>query len=204
MEVIHMATNSTTHYHLSQWLGTDSFRRDDLNNDNLKIENALSAHDALLAAVPMELVAHNKLTAANRTLELDLCDITLSDYLCLTLVIDAKFGTVDDSNMYLRLNSVSTFSYYRNGNATGLGYLMKTPTSTQYQRSRVVRFFPYESGAYVSCEYVSDNGEDIGHNIVTAKDVRWADLDTITYSAGSISSSMVAGSGLYLFGIKKP
>lgn len=198
-----MATNSTTNYHLSQWLGTDYFRRDDFNSDNTKIDAALHAHDLALGAMPCELAASTVLNATSREISLDLSDVPLSDYLALTLIIDAKFGSVDNAHLYLRLNNVSTQTYHRNGAEAGIGYILKVPSSAGHQRNRIVRFFPYESGAPIACEYVSDAGDDIGHNIVIASDVTWSQLTSIDYAAGSISSSMIAGTGLYLYGIKK-
>lgn len=199
-----MATNNTTNYHLSQWVGTDYFRRDDFNSDNTKIDAALHAHDLVLNSLPGELVASSVLTQTARDMTLDLSDVDLSDYLTLTLIIDAKFGTVDNTNHYLRLNNVSAQTYHRNGSSTGIGYIMKVPSSETHQRSRIVNFFPYESGAPVACSYASDAGDDVGHNVVVASDVLWSELASINYASGSVASSMISGTGLYLYGVRKP
>ena len=45
-----MASNHTTNYQLCQWEATDKVLRTDFNEDNAKIDAALSAHDAELEA----------------------------------------------------------------------------------------------------------------------------------------------------------
>ena len=44
-----MATNYTTNYQLCQWEATEKVLRTDFNEDNQKIDAALSAHDTALA-----------------------------------------------------------------------------------------------------------------------------------------------------------
>ena len=81
---------------------------------------------------------------------------------------------------------------------------MRTDLKSGYPKKRAVRFAPYEKGVYVCCSYESFYGADAGTNNAIAAGVTWENLTSIDYVAASTNAPMKAGTGLYLYGIKKP
>lgn len=199
-----MAGNLTPFYGLSQWLGTDNFSREDFNSDNSKIDTAMSNLFFKLNAVPWVSVASFQPNATRTSMTLDLSNVDLSKYLQLMLVVDLKADNAAESSFYLRLNNVSTATYYKTGDTNAKNYLMRTDLEDGFSGKRVVYFSPYEEGTYVCASFDSWSGSDAGANIVCAKGVTWGNLTSIDYAAASVNVPAKAGTGLYLFGIKKP
>lgn len=199
-----MAGNRTPFYGLSQWLGTDNFSREDFNSDNSKIDTAVSNLYFKVAAMPWVLAASYQPNASRTSMTLSLEDVDLSKYLQLVLVVDLKADNTADSSFYLRLNNVSTGSYYKTGDTNAKNYLMRTDLESGFSGKRVVYFAPYEEGTYVCASFDSWSGADAGSNTVVAKGVTWENLTSIDYAAASVNVPAKAGTGLYLFGIKKP
>ena len=201
-----MATNHTSNYGLSQWLGTDSFSRLDFNSDNLKIDTALGTIANMAAKVPLKLVTSCVLTSESRTMALNLSGIDLSKYLYLELVTNPVLPSNAGLYHYLRVNGVATNTYrnFRNGTETVTNCLMRVDLASGFPFGRTIRFSPYDPSTIVCCGYSSWNGEDIGVNTARAESTLWRDITTINYDAASVTNSMKAGSGLYLFGIEKP
>ena len=199
-----MASNLTPFYGLSQWLGTDNFSREDFNSDNSKIDTALANIKYAQAAQPWKIVAYTQPEAELTTLSLSLEGIDLSEYLYLVLVAEFKCSESSESSCYLRLNNVSTGTYYRTGKTDAQNYFMRMDIKKGYPQNRVLRFAPYEEGKYVCASYESFSGADAGSNNAIATGVKWDALKSIDCSAASVSVPMKAGSSLYLYGIKKP
>ena len=199
-----MASNMTPFYGLSQWQGPDNFSRADFNSDNSKIDTALANLYFKQAAQPWSLITSNQPGTELTTLSLSLADIDLSAYMHLTLFVDLKEGTYAESSHYLRLNGISTATYYKTASEDPLNYLMRTDLKSGYPKKRVVRFSPYEQGVYVCCSYESYYGNDAGVNNALTTAVTWENLTSIDYVAASTTAPIKAGTGLYLYGIKKP
>lgn len=199
-----MATNHTQNFELSQWLGTDSFARADFNSDNQKIDAGLKSLENGIAAVPFVLVSSVKLTQEARTMTLDLSGADLSKYLYLELAADIVMPSNRSLYHYLRLNGVSSNSYYKAGSETAVNYIMRVDLAEGSAGRRTVRFAPYEPGAKVGCGFMSWSGADAGMNIMYSGTVTWDNLTSINYDAASTTNCMQAGSGLYLFGVKRP
>lgn len=201
-----MATNHTSNYGLSQWLGTDSFSRLDFNSDNQKIDTALGTIANTVAKVPLKLVTSSVLTSESRTMTLSLTDVDLSKYLYLELVTSPVLPESAGQYHYLRLNGVSTntYSINNNGTETATNYFMRVDIASGYPSGRTIRFAPYESETKVCGSFFSWSGEDAGTNTARADGVTWNTFTNVTYAAASVTNSMQAGSGLYLYGIEKP
>ncbi|MBQ8831157.1 MAG: hypothetical protein IJ017_06130 [Oscillospiraceae bacterium] len=199
-----MASNLTPFYGLSLWQGTDNFSREDFNSDNSKIDTALANLYFKLDAMPWELAAYYQPNAERTSMSLSLEGVDLSKYLQLMLIVDLKADANADSSFYLRLNNISTGTYHKAGDANPKNYFMRTDTKSGYTGKRVIYFMPYEEGTYVCGNFDSVAGDDAGANCVTAEGVTWEKLTSVDYSAASITVSAKAGTGLYLFGIKKP
>ncbi len=199
-----MASNFTPFYGLSLWAGTDKFSRADFNNDNSKIDTALANINFKQQAMPWECVASYQPEATLASMSLSLEGIDLSKYLHLLLFVDLKQGTYVEGFHYLRLNGITGNTYYKTGRAEPLNYLMRTDLKNGYPKKRTVRFMPYEEGTYVCCSYESMYGDDAGVNNAIATDVQWENLKSIDYVAASTEAPIPAGTGLYLYGIKRP
>ena len=198
-----MATNRTPFYGLSQWQGTDNFSRADFNSDNSKIDTAMANIYFKLDAVPWKLAAYYQPNAERTTMSLSLADIDLSAYLQLMLIVDLKAANAD-SSFYLRLNNVSSGTYYKVGDANAKNYFMRIDLKSGYPTKRVINFAPYEQSAYICGTYDSFAGSDAGSNCVIAEGIKWEDLTSIDLSAASVDVPAKSGAGLYLLGIKKP
>ena len=100
-----MATNHTTNYQLCQWEATDKVLRTDFNEDNAKIDAALSA---LAAASRFVVLADQTVETAADSVSIDLSDVDFLDYLDLRLWVEAAGG----KELGLRVNEQSG-GYYQ-------------------------------------------------------------------------------------------
>lgn len=198
-----MASNSTPFYALSQWAGTDNFSRADFNSDNSKIDTALANLSYKQKAQPWEKIASVQPGVTVTSLSLPLEGVDISQYLQLVLFVDVQAGDYAESYHYLRLNGVSSNTYYKSGETEPVNYLMRVSLKEGYPKSRTVRFFPYEIGAFVCCGFESAYGADAGTNTVIATEVKWENLKSIDYVAASTDAPVNGNTTLYLYGIKK-
>lgn len=199
-----MASNLTPYYGLSQWKGTDNFSRADFNSDNSKIDTALANLRFKQNAQPWELVAESdpKAELASQTLSLE--GKNLSDYLGFMLVVDIIADADAESYFYVRLNGVATGTYFKAGKTNAMNYFARVDMQSGYPRKRIIHFAPYEEGAFVCGSFDSFAGADSGTNNIAATGVKWEELTSIDLSAASVSVPMKTGTGMYLYGIKKP
>ena len=199
-----MPSNLTPFYGLSQWAGTDRFLRADFNEDNHKIDTALANLNVKVQANPWELVTYFRAGSATENVSLSLENIDLSKYLYLMLYVDIVPGAYSDGYYYIRLNNVSSNTYYKVGTQDPRNYLMRTKVASGYSKNRILRFLTCENGIVVGGTYESLDGDDFGYNTVISDEVTWNTLTSIDYSSSSTGTAMKSGSGLYLYGIKKP
>lgn len=199
-----MASNLTPYYGLSQWKGTDNFSRADFNSDNSKIDTALANLRFKQDAQPWVLVAKNQPYAELSSLSLSLEDKNLSDYLYLMLVVDIIADEDAESYFYVRLNGDATASYFKAGDTSAKNYFARVDMQDGYPRKRVIRFAPYEGGAYVCGTFESFAGIDAGTNNIAATGVKWKDLTSFDLAAATVTVPLKMGTGMYLYGIKKP
>jgi hypothetical protein len=139
----------------------------------------------------------------SRSMTLDLSGTDLSQYLYLELVTDIVMPESCSLYHYLRLNGISSNDYVKIGSTAAVNYLMRVDLSGGSAGKRTVRFAPYEAGARVSCGFMSWYGADAGINLMYSQSVTWDTLTSINYDAASTTNCMQAGSGLYLFGVKR-
>ena len=198
-----MASNLTPFYGLSQWAGTDNFSRAEFNSDNSKIDTALANLKYAQQAQPWKLITYCQPGEERMHMSLPLNEIELSDYVYMMLIIDLQYSGNIESSHFLRLNNISTNTYYKAGSTENTNYLMKTELKNGYPKKRVIRFAPYENDVYVCCSYESYSGADCGLNNVVATSVTWNNLSSVDYSAASENAPMKTGTGLYLYGMKK-
>ena len=203
-----MATNHTANYNLSQWEGSDAFSRLDFNADNLAVDTALKQLADAVSAMPLVKIKSVTASANAQTLSMDVSDVDFSDYLYVELILDIRVTSTSTVSHYLRLNNVSTSTYTVTtsvGNTgTSVNYLLINTTLSAASKSKVVRFMPYEASADISCQYMVDGGSNNPPCIVccTASGVKWSELASFDYTATS-SVKVKAGSGMYLYGVKR-
>lgn len=199
-----MASNMTPFYGLSQWAGTDKFSRTDFNEDNYKVDTALANLNIKIQANPWELITSYRAGSTTENASLSLENIDVSKYIHLMLFVDIKPGSYSEGYYYIRLNNVSSNTYYKVGTQDPRNYLMRTRVANGYSKNRTIRFLTYENGIVVGGTYETLDGEDFGYNTVISDEVTWDTLTSIDYSSSSADCAMKAGSGLYLYGIKRP
>lgn len=203
-----MATNHTANYNLSQWEGSDAFSRLDFNADNLAVDTALGQLADAVFAVPLRKIKSVTASADTQSFSMDVSDVDFSEYLYVELILDIKVTAQTTASHYLRLNNVSTSTYKVTtsiGNTgTSANYLLVNTTMSDVSKSKVVRFMPYEGNACVSCEYPVGGNADNAPCVAccTATGVKWNELASFNYTATS-SVKVKAGSGMYLYGVKR-
>ena len=122
-----MSTNKTQHYQLNQWEAEDAVLRTEFNEDNQKIDGALSALSAGLegaatveqltalsgalqsvqAANRLELLLDRTLTQNTEKVALDVSQLDMGSYLKLFLVVRAAVAATNGYSIWMRFNGIS-------------------------------------------------------------------------------------------------
>ena len=126
-----MSTNKTQHYQLNQWEAEDAVLRTEFNEDNQKIDGALSALSAGLegaatveqltalsgalqsvqAANRLELLLDRTLTQNTEKVALDVSQLDMGSYLKLFLVVRAAVAATSAYSIWMRFNGISDSVY---------------------------------------------------------------------------------------------
>ena len=201
-----MSTNKTANYHLCQWVGTDDFRRDDFNADNLKIDYAIKS---VADGMAYTKIAAVKQAVQGLSMSLDLSGVDLNQYMALELLLHVE---VNSAAMYyhnLRANNVSTNIYYRSVNgaaATQQAYIMR-PLTSDLGHSKTWRIlFSQPAGAGdVHCEYMEYSGNATRTlTNVQFSGIKWNQLTSIDYVSNDAPSQILPESSMTLIGVKRP
>ena len=101
------STNKTTNLGLNQWVLSDPFLMEDMNEDDQKIDPTVGAN-------PYVKLISVKTTANAAQVDFDLSGNDLTKYA--TLKIEGCYGYTPAStvnSLYVRINNIRTASYYR-------------------------------------------------------------------------------------------
>ena len=88
----------TTNYQLSQWDAGDRILREDFNQDNKKLDNAIAA---LRDASPVVKLLDFTARSSQSKMEISLADIDLSDYRELWIYPKFSASTTETNSIYL-------------------------------------------------------------------------------------------------------
>lgn len=111
----------TTNYQLSQWDAEDRILREDFNQDNKKLDNAIAA---LRDASPVVKLLDVTTQSSQSKMEISLADIDLSDYRELWIYPKFSASTTESSFIYLTINDLT--EYQTNTSATQYGLVVFT------------------------------------------------------------------------------
>ena len=233
-----MASNYTENYALCQWEPTDQVQRTDFNADNAKLDAALHAQAGRLTALENTRATQTALNQINTTLtaranaldearcldrlldytvpgdtaavNLDLSQISVSDYASLLLIIYAEAY----SYLRMRINGLSTENYLP----------LSIDTSTSHANDGMYLLYGGTSGGTMYCTIAADGidgdrvicsitGGDPGGNngfSISGWRVRYLSFEQITtlnlfaeLKAGQGGSPVIrVGSRFRLFGLR--
>ena len=105
----------TTNYQLSQWDAGDRILREDFNQDNKKLDNAIAA---LRDASPVVKLLDFTARSSQSKMEISLADIDLSDYRELWIYPKFSASTTETNSSSTRFGLVSLSTYSGSGNKT--------------------------------------------------------------------------------------
>lgn len=181
------ATNTTPHYHLSQWEENDRILRQDFNADLASIDTALAAHDSALAAkadaTALTAVRENlslvrlfdaALSANASSVAMDLSAVDMSRCTKLELHLGNVKNTLTSGYLGLRVNGSSGSADY--------GYNYTNTLDAAYLR--VVELTTER--AYWALSQLFSSGERLLH-VGTNGSVDSAGVAVSTFSANSSS-----------------
>ncbi len=106
----------TTNYQLSQWDAEDRILREDFNQDNKKLDDAIAA---LRDASPVVKLLDFTAQSSQSKMELSLADIDLTDYRELWIYVRFSASTTETNYVYLTVNDLT--EYQTNSSTTPFG-----------------------------------------------------------------------------------
>jgi len=202
-----MPTNYTSNYGLSQWVGSDAFVHEDFNADNYAIDEALKGVSDAVKIKSYEHILTAACTASGMQFDVNVSNINFTEYLAVDLYADIDVTAVTETDLFIRLNNVSTnaYKYSPDGGNTksATNYLAKAVLKTGYSNKPHIRFSAPESAAIIGCFGPAWSPNNLGFTLGISETVKWRDLASINFVIGSGSMPIRSGSKVHLVGIKK-
>lgn len=196
------STNTTSNIRLNQWAAEDPVLREDFNDDNKKIDDAISG-------VPIKRIASMTLPVAVNRVEMEISNLDLRDYAAFQIFTDVQcstdvglgFGSVSYANNYLRANFSTTVALPA-GDGTHVltwlpngGYMMNIMMTFSYIDSSGIRVMATGSNVY------SVNNVQTGTGIITLTDP--SQIKTVRINAISSSATLAVGGRVVVYGYKR-
>ena len=205
------STNKTANIGLNQWVLRDPFLMEDMNADNQKIDAAFgeSPYVKLLSVT----------TAANAAqIDLSLSGMDLTKYSAIK--IEACYGCTPTNSVgyiYVRINNISTLSYYQSGDSNVYTYLFRgyasystsIPACLKAEISGIsgapssqaaVKSILREAKFYGN---ISDTNQFGTCPLSTISLPKATALNSINIATGDAAKYIQAGSEFTLYGVKK-
>lgn len=192
-----MASNYTEHYGLCQWEATDQVRREEFNQNNAKIDEALVGIQVTNRYIKLKEVLTD---SAAQQIDLDVSDIDFSQYLKVELFIYSPGCT---ENIWMQANNLTTGYHQVQISGGGSG----GTTETQYLALiqpygyGVLMFYAPYPNSRVGCVSITSNGSSSFSGYQYTAPCTWSQLKTLNFKTRE--TALPAESQFFLFGIKK-
>ena len=174
------ASNTTPHFGLSQWEGTDYIRREDFNADNAVIDAVLHAQEQRMTLVRLAEIA---IADEQTSITIDLSDVDLTGYTKLVLQGVLPAPTLYGRTVKLHINDNKTVGdyceghfYYPDSNSTTI-----EGAAEARDHIAVGHGIPHRGGTFFEAELC-----DAGTHLICIPHGYTASLVTTTASEGTV------------------
>lgn len=191
-----MASNYTENYGLCQWEATDQVRREEFNEDNAKIDEALVGIQAANHYIKLKEIVTDH---AARQIDLDVSDIDFSQYLKVELFIYSPGCT---ENIWMQTNNLTTGYHQVQISGGGSG----GTTATQYlaliqpNNYGVLLFYTPYPNSRVGCVSITSNGSSSFSGYQYTAPCTWSQLKILNFKPWE--TALPKGSKIVLYGIR--
>ena len=191
-----MASNHTENYSLCQWEAADQVLREEFNQNNAKIDEALVGIQVTNRYIKLKEVVTD---SAARQIDLDVSDIDFSQYLKIELFIYSPGCT---GNIWIQTNNLTTGYHQVQISGGGSG----ETTTTQYLALiqpygyGVLMFYTPYPNSRVGCVSITSNGSSSFSGYQYTAPCTWSQLDTLSFKPWE--TTLPVSTKIILYGIK--
>ena len=187
----------TTNYQLSQWDAGDRILREDFNQDNKKLDNAIAA---LRDASPVVKLLDFTARSSQSKMEISLADIDLSDYRELWIYPKFSASTTETNSIYLTVNDLTQYQTNSSSTRFGLVSLSTYSGSGNKTTSRITLLLGNVIAGYHATAYL--NGSTFAANISGLRTVQLTGSELTKMAFCSDNGVIGSGTRVTILGVR--
>lgn len=187
----------TTNYQLSQWDAEDRILREDFNQDNKKLDDAIAA---LRDACPLVKLVDFTSQSSQSKMEISLADIDLSDYRELWIYPKFSASTTEPNSVYLTVNDLTEYQTNSFVTQYGLVALSTYAGSANKTTSRVTLLLGEVIAGYHATAYL--NGSTFAANISDLRTVQLTGSELTKMAFCSEDGVIGSGTRVTILGVR--